>query len=597
MKKSNYSSLRGILRRSGSSLSKFLLLPAFLIGLFMFVGMQDAQASHLRGANIFWKDLGGNQIEVTLITTWRRFASQNVGDSYSEGSVAWGDFSSQNMTGVVTSVDIPNDRFTVEFKETHTYPGPGNYTVVWDGCCRIFGLQNGASANFAIQTVVNVGSGNNGPTVTVAPIVQVPAGTAVVQIPIPAFDPDGDAITYRLSTPAETGGVSNPTGLTVDPTTGVVSFSTTGFPIGTLWAAFVTVEDVHGASAAVDFIIEAVGATGNPPEFVYPPTPTDGFVFNVNVSLGQSVSFPIRASDSDVGDNVNINGVNIPIGASFVAGTGNPANTSFSWTPAAGDVGTRIVSFTATDNSGQTVTTSVIINVVSCSVTAGTITTSDPTTICVGDGVDDFVNANVAGNTGSNNVWVVTDASGNILDPNATLPFNFEGAPGGVCNLIHYTYDGTLTGLVAGSNISAIGGCYGMSNSIVVTRNAAPCGAPPPPTAAIPTMGEWGLITFALLVLCFGLLFMMNTQPQVAGAGLATTTTVSGGKNWSYPFEKGLYQKALAFTMVGLAAIFTVAIAFFGYEMTNADVPGSLIAGPVFAYLVHLMILFNQEEE
>ena len=104
------------------------------------------------------------------------------------------------------------------------------------------------------------------------------------------------------------------------------------------------------------------------------------------------------------------------------------------------------------------------------------------------------------------------------------------------------------------------------------------------PAATIPTMGEWGLIILALLVLCFATVFMMRRQTAIAGMGNVSMSGTGG-----IPFDKASYTKMLVTVMIGLAVVFAVAVSLFGYEMTNADVPGSLIAGPVLAYLLHLM--------
>ena len=45
----------------------------------------------------------------------------------------------------------------------------------------------------------------------------------------------------------------------------------------------------------------------------------------------------------------------------------------------------------------------------------------------------------------------------------------------------------------------------------------------------------------------------------------------------------------MAGTAVAVLAVFTIAILGFGYEPTNADLPGRLIATPLLAYLVHLL--------
>ncbi|MCB0522817.1 MAG: IPTL-CTERM sorting domain-containing protein [Saprospiraceae bacterium] len=120
------------------------------------------------------------------------------------------------------------------------------------------------------------------------------------------------------------------------------------------------------------------------------------------------------------------------------------------------------------------------------------------------------------------------------------------------------------------------------SNPGVVISGAG-CGG-----AAVPTMGQWGLIILALLTLSFGTVFLMRSRMAVAGAG-----NVSMGSG--IPFDKSSYGKMLAAVMASVAVVFAVAVAAFGYEMTSADVPGSLLAGPVLAYLLHLLVPSRKE--
>ena len=106
--------------------------------------------------------------------------------------------------------------------------------------------------------------------------------------------------------------------------------------------------------------------------------------------------------------------------------------------------------------------------------------------------------------------------------------------------------------------------------------------------AAIPTMGQWATILFALLMLSLGVVTLK--QQQLATAG-------SRQMAFSFrhlPSDKGNYTRWLLIVSAGLTAVFAVSIAFFGYEMTTADVPGSLLALPLAAYLLHLV--FGREE-
>ncbi|MEO1259392.1 MAG: IPTL-CTERM sorting domain-containing protein [Bacteroidota bacterium] len=102
---------------------------------------------------------------------------------------------------------------------------------------------------------------------------------------------------------------------------------------------------------------------------------------------------------------------------------------------------------------------------------------------------------------------------------------------------------------------------------------------------AVPTMGQWAMIIFTLLMVAMGMVLVRQSQMAYAGAGT---------KNFSFslrklPFEKTGYNKALLISALTMTAVFVLAIAFFGYEMTKADIPGSLLSLPLVAYIVMLL--------
>ncbi len=105
----------------------------------------------------------------------------------------------------------------------------------------------------------------------------------------------------------------------------------------------------------------------------------------------------------------------------------------------------------------------------------GEISTNDDTSICVGDGIGDFIDVSLTGASGTNQGWIITDNTGNILALPAAPPFNFDGAGPGICLIWSISYEPGLMGLSSGSNISGLEGCYELSsNSITVTRTEAP---------------------------------------------------------------------------------------------------------------------------
>ncbi len=97
-----------------------------------------------------------------------------------------------------------------------------------------------------------------------------------------------------------------------------------------------------------------------------------------------------------------------------------------------------------------------------------------PFEFCVGDGEADTIAAGLillAGNTGTNSQWVITDDQGMILGlPGNYTDVNFDEAPAGTCLVWHLSFEDGLTGAEVGNNASDLMGCFNLSNSIEVVR-------------------------------------------------------------------------------------------------------------------------------
>ena len=105
-----------------------------------------------------------------------------------------------------------------------------------------------------------------------------------------------------------------------------------------------------------------------------------------------------------------------------------------------------------------------------CEVEGGTISTTDETTrLCVNDGEANTVNFTATGGNGTNRAWVVTDENGTILNPDAPSSINFEGTGAGTCRVYYIRYE-NIEGLVQGTNIDDLTGCFDKSNSISIYR-------------------------------------------------------------------------------------------------------------------------------
>ncbi|MEZ4885188.1 MAG: T9SS type A sorting domain-containing protein [Chitinophagales bacterium] len=124
-------------------------------------------------------------------------------------------------------------------------------------------------------------------------------------------------------------------------------------------------------------------------------------------------------------------------------------------------------------------------SVVECGIAegdAGTISTDDPTTFCVGDGEDDIANFTSSYAGMGNYGYLITDADGTILSPGVvgttSLTQNFDGAGVGVCNVWGITWEGEgFTDIfVQGENVIDIltglgeDACYELTDPIAITR-------------------------------------------------------------------------------------------------------------------------------
>ncbi len=332
----------------------------------------DAEASHYRFGNISWSipnPASPRNVSFKVQMAFRRTfypGPPNLGNTVSSGvNLDFGDGSgSVPINLLVTSINTTDDWFFGEATITHTYGGTGTtFTASYLSNARISTLQNNANANFASFTVVTLTSPiNNSPVTTSPPIVSVQTGQASATFQLAASDPENQTLTYRFATAAEMGGgaQTQPTGMNVS-SSGLVTFNTSALSAGNLYNAAFVVTDAAGASTMLDILVRTV-APSTPPTYDYSVTPANAHTYDIHP--GQTLSFSVKALDTDPGDVVSLNVVGAPGGSSFVPTlptSGNPVTTAFSWTPTAADLGSRVMTFTAEDNSVNQTTTSVTI--------------------------------------------------------------------------------------------------------------------------------------------------------------------------------------------------------------------------------------------
>lgn len=134
------------------------------------------------------------------------------------------------------------------------------------------------------------------------------------------------------------------------------------------------------------------------------------------------------------------------------------------------------------------------------------------------------------------------------------------------------------------ASFSADSGCS-LSSSAGSAPSSCSVDAPP---ADIPTMSEWGLIIFALIM--FTLTVVFGTQRQLVLQS-PNGSQASQSIRQSFPCDRAMFFQILPRIYAFFIIIFALAILLFGYELTSADIPGSLIAGAIIAYLIQFVKL------
>lgn len=116
------------------------------------------------------------------------------------------------------------------------------------------------------------------------------------------------------------------------------------------------------------------------------------------------------------------------------------------------------------------------ITVSKMSVRGGVLSSGGVTYInlCEGNGSSNVVDLTLNNTQGPNNQIVLTDANGNIIDANPSLPYDFSSSQPGEYNFYNVSWLGTISGITAGSNINNLDGfCYDVSNSVTIDKERA----------------------------------------------------------------------------------------------------------------------------
>jgi hypothetical protein len=365
-----------------------LLLVLLLLG----GSAMPAQASHYRSGTLSWRPTGApGQVQFNLTVTFRRddsdfagtapdgFAQTNdiVTDTIGGTQFFFGDGEATDTLRFRVSAFSVNENYIIgealnpgtdNVGILHTYVGAGPFTAGIDSAARVAELNNRAGEAYRLETFVTPQSGNSSPVSLIVPIVRVAQGSAAnpAKFIVPASDPNGDTLRFRVSTDEEAGGGSSPPNLTVNPNTGEVSWDNAGLDTILPYTVQIVVEDLDGngnvkTKTPVDFLLLIGDVVGTAPTLQINPAGP------ITVAPGSLVTFTVQASDVDAGAMVTLNSAGLPAGAtttpSLPVTSPSSASVVFNWTPTNAQVGTYVILFSATDETGQQTLRSITINV------------------------------------------------------------------------------------------------------------------------------------------------------------------------------------------------------------------------------------------
>ncbi|RLD57441.1 MAG: hypothetical protein DRJ01_13850 [Bacteroidetes bacterium] len=185
-------------------MKKILLILIFF--LYQFV---TCFATHNRAGEITYKQISDFTYEITVIT----FTNTKPDSSFTPPQypadrpsleVRWGD-NTYSIVPRTEIVDLPNFYRRNKYVERHTFPGPGNYEIVVEDPNRNKGVVNiptSVTVVFSIKTIMKIDpvlGFNSTPILLNPPVDKAAVGKVFIHNPA-AYDPDGDSISYKLTT-------------------------------------------------------------------------------------------------------------------------------------------------------------------------------------------------------------------------------------------------------------------------------------------------------------------------------------------------------------------------------------------------------------
>ncbi|TFG44151.1 MAG: hypothetical protein E4H43_00790, partial [Bacteroidia bacterium] len=179
---------------------KSLKIKKLIVITLLLFGFSYSWATHNRAGEITYVQLSDLSFEITITTYTYTL-------SYADRpqlDVQWGD-NSTSTADRQSILYLPNYYKRNIYKIVHTYPGPGVYRIVVQDPNRnadILNIPNSVNVIFSISTILNINPSigrNNTPILLNPPYDKAARGYVFIHNP-GAYDPDGDSLSYALTT-------------------------------------------------------------------------------------------------------------------------------------------------------------------------------------------------------------------------------------------------------------------------------------------------------------------------------------------------------------------------------------------------------------
>lgn len=366
-----------------ASLTEIMLLKKyffFVILLFLFHN-NKIFATHIRAGEIIAVSKGILNYEVTFILyrntsgVDQRNATINFGDGSAPQVI---DITSRVITVQGASQSVINSKTEkLIFTTRHTFPGPGTYTISVREENRNGGIINMTNSNniaFYVETQITIDpllGGNSSPQFLVDPIDEGAMRRVFTHAP-GAYDPDGDSLSFKLTTPKSDKDVlafeykdpnqiegstsinGGPATFAINPVTGLITWDSPAPRAGLYNIAFIIEEWRNGVKIGYttrDMQVEISQNDNNPPNLFIPK--------DTCILAGRSLKDTIKATD-DFNSTVLVSGFSGVFNLSNSPATFKkvnltdivPVTYTFNWNTNCSHIRQQpyLVTFKATDN-------------------------------------------------------------------------------------------------------------------------------------------------------------------------------------------------------------------------------------------------------